>query len=122
MTALSFTKPILLVDDDPQDRRLFTHFFNKLGFKVIATADPEVAMAQIVAGEVGCIVTDQAMQVSGHELLQILQQVRSDIGVIFLSGAESPSQPLPPGIMFFSKSDKDGLAKQVLKCMAAWQR
>jgi DNA-binding NtrC family response regulator len=122
VSALTFTKPILLVDDDPQDRLLFTRFFNKLGLKVIATADPEVAVAQIVAGDVGCIITDQAMQVSGHELLQIVQQVRSDIGVIFLSGAERPYQPLPPGVMFFSKTDKDGLAKQVLKCMAPWQR
>ena len=122
MPAPSFTKPILLIDDDPQDRRLFTHFFAKLGLKVIATGDPEVAMAQIVSGDVGCVITDQAMQISGHELLANVRQVRSDIGVIFISGADRPSQPLPSGVMFFKKNDRAGLAEHVLKCMARWRR
>src|SRR5690348_5082244 len=81
------TKFVLLVDDDPSDRKLFARYLEKLGLKVIATGDPEKAMQQIVAGNVGCIITHQNMQPSGHELVRIAKSVRSDIQLIFLSGS-----------------------------------
>lgn len=117
----SFTKFVLLVDDDPADRKLFARFLWKLGLRVIATGDAEAAMQQIVAGNVGCIITDQCMQLSGHELVRIVKSVRSDIQLIFLSGAGEPSEPLPPEIRFINKSDKKALADAVLECMADWR-
>ena len=114
------TKFVLLVDDDPSDRKLFARYLEKLGLKVIATGDPEKAMQQIVAGNIGCIITDQNMQPSGHELVRIVKSVRSDIQLIFLSGAERPSEPLPPEIQYIHKSDKQVLADAVLKCMEKW--
>ena len=111
------SKFVLLVDDDPADRKLFSRYLEKLGLKVIATGDADRAMAQIVAGNVGCIITDQTMKPSGHELVQIVKSVRSDIQIIFLSGAEKPSQPLPPEIRYIHKSDRQTLAEAVLKCM-----
>ena len=113
-------KFVLLVDDDPSDRKLFTRYLEKLGLKVIATGDPEKAMEQIVAGNVGCIVTDQKMQPSGHELVRIVKSVRSDIQVIFFSGAEKPAEELPPEIQYIHKTDKEALADAVLKCMEKW--
>ena len=110
------------MDDDPADRKLFSHILQKAGLNVIATGDPQVALEQIVAGNVGCIITDQSMKPSGHELVRIVKSVRSDIQMIFLSGAESPSQPLPSEIQFINKQDKERLASEVLKCMARWQR
>jgi CheY-like chemotaxis protein len=110
------------VDDDPADRKLFARFLEKLGLRVIATGDADAAMQQIVAGNVGCVITDQCMQVSGHELVRIVKSVRSDIELIFLSGADEPSEPLPPEIQFIRKSDKKALADAVLKCMTPWRR
>jgi CheY-like chemotaxis protein len=115
------TKFVLLVDDNPADRKLFARYLEKQGVKVMATGDADQAMAQIVAGDVGCIVTDQTMKPSGHELVQIVKTVRSDIGIIFLSGAEEPSQSLPPEIRFIRKSDKQALADAVLHCMERWR-
>lgn len=116
------TKFVLLVDDDPVDRKLFGRYLEKLGLKVIATGDADKAMEQIVAGNVGCIITDQKMQPSGHELVRIVKSVRSDIELIFLSGAEKPSQPLPPEIRYIHKSDTQTLADAVLKCMERWRQ
>jgi DNA-binding NtrC family response regulator len=112
---------VLLVDDDPGDRKLFARYLAKLGLKVIATGDADKAMAQIVEGNVGCIITDQSMKPSGHELLQVVKSVRSDIQIIFLSGAEKPSRPLPPEIRFVRKSDTQELGDAVLACMERWR-
>ena len=117
----AFTKFVLLVDDDPADRRLFSHFLQKLGLEVIATGDADTAMQQIVAGNVGCVITDQTMRPSGHELLKLVKGVRSDIEIVFLSGADYPRQPLPPETKFISKQDRAALAEEVLRCMAPWR-
>jgi CheY-like chemotaxis protein len=100
MPVRSFTKFVLLVDDDPADRKVFARFLERLGLRVIATGDADTAMQQIVAGNVSCIITDQCMQLSGHELVKIVKSIRPDIELIFLSGADEPSEPLPPEIRF----------------------
>jgi len=110
-------KFVLLVDDDPTDRKLFARYLEKLGLKVIATGDADKDMEQIVAGNVGCVITDQKMRPSGHELVRVVKSVRRDIELIFLSGAERPSEPLPPEIRYIRKSDKEMLGDAVLKCM-----
>ena len=114
------TKFVLLVDDDPSDRKLFARYLEKLGLRVIATGDPVKAMEQIVAGNIGCLITDQKMQPSGHELVRMVKSVRSDIQLILLSGADRPSEPLPPEIQYIHKSDRQVLADAVLKCMEKW--
>ena len=118
----TLTKFVLLVDDDSADRKLFKRYLEQLGLKVIATGDADVAMEQIVAGNVGCVITDQKMQPSGHELVRIVKSVRSDIGMIVLSGAEEPSEPLPSEIRYIHKSDKETLADEVLRCMGRWKQ
>jgi CheY-like chemotaxis protein len=112
-----FQKCVLLVDDDPADRKLLSHFLTGRGFSVIATGDPDKALQLIVEGGVGCFITDQVMKTSGHELVRIVKGVRSDIGIIFISGADQPSEPLPPEIKFINKSRRDALADEVLSCM-----
>jgi CheY-like chemotaxis protein len=112
-------KFVLLVDDDPADRKLFARYLEKLGLKVVAAGDADKAVAQIVEGNVGCIITDQSMKPSGHELLQIVKSVRSDIQIIFLSGADEPSQPLPPEIRFIRKSDTQELGEAVFSVHGA---
>ena len=112
-----YSKLVLLVDDDPADLVLFKRLLEKASFRVTATSDADAAMSLIVAGEVGCLVTDQTMPISGQELAGHLRAVRSDIQVIVLSGADSPKHALPPGAIFIRKEDPQDLLKSVTDCM-----
>lgn len=116
-----YCKPVLLVDDNPSDLLLFKRLLEKAGFKVIATTEPDAVMSNIVAGNIGCLITDQLMPISGHELVSLVRGVRSDIGVIFLSGADAPRQPVPPGAIFISKDDNHALLETVTRCMSRFK-
>jgi FixJ family two-component response regulator len=116
-----YTKSVLLVDDDPADRTLFSRDLRRLGFEVIQTGSPEEAMAAIVGGRVGCLITDQVMAVPGKELAAIASGVRKDLCIVFLSGASSRRESLPAGAVFIEKEDRAGLRAAVLKCMMAWR-
>src|ERR1051326_3805117 len=109
-----YTKSVLLVDDNKADLLLFQRLLKKAGLPVIPTHQPEEAIAKIVGGGIGCVLTDQFMPLSGHELVQIAKGVRSDIGVVFISGADTTSQPIPPGAIFLSKSKSTAIVEAVL--------
>lgn len=116
-----YSKSVLLVDDNPADRVLLSRELQRLGFDVIATGSAEEAMSAIVAGGVGCLVTDQIMAVSGQELAAIASGVRSDLCIVFISGAPEPKQPLPAGALFVSKDNRRQLVQAVTDCMKPWQ-
>jgi FixJ family two-component response regulator len=114
----SYRKFVLLVDDDPNDLFLFKRLLEKADFRVMATTQADVAMSCIVSGEVGCLVTDQTMPISGRELVTVLREARSDISVIFLSGADVPKETLPPNAVFITKDDTQRLLDTVANCMS----
>lgn len=116
-----YSKAVLLVDDDPADRALFGRDLSRLGFDVILTGSADEAMAAIVGGNIGCLVTDQVMSVPGQELASLASGVRADLCVVFLSGALRQREPIPPGTVFIQKDDRAGLRNAVLECMKAWQ-
>ena len=116
-----YSKSVLLIDDDPADRKLFARLLRRAGFDVIEALSADAAMATIVAGNIGCIVTDQMMPVSGAELAKAAQDARGDIGIVFISGgARKPD--LPYDAVFISKDDRDGLQSAVEECMVAWRQ
>jgi FixJ family two-component response regulator len=116
-----YSKFVLLVDDSPADLLIFKRLLEKADFRVIATSEPNTAMSMIVAGEVGCLITDQVMPVTGQELVTHVRGVRSDIGVVFLSGAETPREELPPGAIFISKDNKQQLVETVITFMSKFR-
>lgn len=116
-----YSKSVLLVDDDPADRALFGRDLSRLGFDVILTGSADEAMAAIVGGNIGCMVTDQVMSVPGQELASLASGVRADIGVVFLSGAFQPREPIPHGTVFIQKDDRAGLRSAVIECMKPWR-
>jgi FixJ family two-component response regulator len=116
-----YSKSVLLVDDDRADRILFTRHLQRLGFDVLATGSAEDAMAAIVGGNIGCLVTDQSMSVPGHELASLASGVRTDICIVFLSGASEPKEALPEGAVFVHKDNREGLRSAVLECMKPWR-
>jgi len=99
---------------------LFSRELKKFGFNVVATTSPAQAMAAIVGGSIGCLITDQAMPVSGEEVVNIARNARSDVSVVFLSGSP-PKEPLPDGAMFVDKANLEALRTTVVTCMARWQ-
>lgn len=116
-----YSKSVLLVDDDPADRALFGRDLSRHGFDVIQTGSADEAMAAIVGGNIGCLVTDQVMSVPGQELASLASGVRTDLGVVFLSGAFQPREPIPAGAVFIQKDDRAGLRNAVIECMKAWR-
>ena len=116
-----YSKFVLLVDDSPTDLFLFKRLLERAGFAVIATSEPGAAMSRIVSGDIGCLVTDHATQISGQELVSLVRAVRLDIGVIFLSGAEAPRELLPPDTAFINKNDKQRLVEIVTGCMSRFK-
>ncbi len=115
-----YSKSVLLVDDDPADRALFARDLKRLGFDVLQTGSADEAMAAIVAGSVGCLITDQVMSVPGQELASLAAGVRSDLCVVFLSGAAQPREPIPAGAVFVRKDDRAKLKGVVMECMKPW--
>ncbi len=115
-----YSKSVLLVDDDPADRLLFSRDLRRLGFDVIQTGSADEAMAAIVGGRIGCLVTDQVMTVPGQQLATLASGVRKDVGIVFLSGAAAPRMPMPPGACFVQKDNRSALCEAVKKCMEPW--
>jgi FixJ family two-component response regulator len=58
------------------------------------------------------------MPISGRELVTVLREARSDISVIFLSGADVPKETLPPNAVFITKDDTQRLLDTVANCMS----
>ena len=118
----TYSKSVLLVDDSGADRELFTRELTRLGFDVIPTSSPEEAMAAIMRGNVGCLITDQIMSVPGQELASLASGIRKDLPVVLLSGASGPREPVPANVLFIQKDDREGLRAAVLKCMEPWHK
>jgi CheY-like chemotaxis protein len=116
-----YSKSVLLVDDDPADRALFSRDLQRLGYDVVQTGSAEQAMAAIMRGNIGCMVTDQVMSVPGQELASIAAGVRRDLCIVFLSGAPGPREPLPAGAVFVQKDDRAALREAVDACMLQWR-
>ena len=120
MRIVRYSKSVLLVDDDPADRLLFSRDLQRLGFDVIQTGSANEAMAAIVGGKIGCLITDQIMSVPGQELASLASGVRGDLGIIFLSGAPHAREPIPPGATFVQKENRSALCDAVKRCMEPW--
>ena len=118
----TYSKSVLLVDDNGADRELFTRELKRLGFDVIPTGSPEEAMAAVVRGNIGCLVTDQVMAVPGQELASVASGIRKDLCIVLLSGASGPREPVPANALFIEKDDRAGLRAAVLKCMEPWRK
>lgn len=117
----SYSKFVLLVDDDPADRALFSRYLQRLGFNVIQTGTASEAMAAIVGGNIGCLITDQVMSIPGQELASLASGVRKDLCVVFLSGATKAREPIPAGAFFVQKEDREALKDAVVGCMKPWR-
>lgn len=89
---------VLLVDDQPELRRLFRRSLNKAGYTVVEACNGRVAveLAQQLTFDV--VISDVHMpDMSGMELLQTLGELDKDLPVVLTSGSPGPQTPLEVG-------------------------
>lgn len=89
---------VLLVDDQPELRRLFRRSLHKAGYAVVEAWNGRVAveLAQQLMFDV--VISDVHMpDMSGIELLQALRILDADLPVVLTSGSPGPHTPLEVG-------------------------
>lgn len=78
---------ILLVDDEPDIRRLLSRHLGRLGYTIQEAANGEEAVALVKAGSPDVVVTDMTMpHLDGLGLLEQLRSVDPSLPVIVLTG------------------------------------
>jgi len=80
-------KTILLVDDEPENRRSYEEILNDLGYEVIAEADGESALSVVRAGaRIDLVITDYRMPgMSGLEFITQLRRYLLSVPVIMIT-------------------------------------
>jgi two-component system cell cycle sensor histidine kinase/response regulator CckA len=85
----SGTETILLAEDDDQLRKLLGGFLQRLGYRVLAAANSEEALAEAAkhAGTIHLLLTDVVMPgESGRQLARRLEEVRPGLRTLYVSG------------------------------------
>ncbi len=79
---------ILVVDDEPEVRRLICEILLREGFRVDQAEDGEAGWVALHSGIYDLVVTDHNMpKLSGVELIKKIRNAQMDIPAILLSGA-----------------------------------
>ncbi len=80
-------KTVLLVDDEPENRRSYQEILNDLGYEVIAEADGESALSVIrEGGLIDLVITDYRMPgMSGLEFITQLRRQLPSVPVIMIT-------------------------------------
>ena len=85
----TLTRTILLVDDEPDVRRVIERMLGHLGFQVLPAQDGPDALTVLARHQepVDLLVTDLQMPgMDGRELARRFAELRPGAGVLFLSG------------------------------------
>lgn len=77
---------ILVVDDEPNARKVLSAILSDAGYRVIESIDAEKAIKRISRGDVDLVITDVKMPgMNGMQLFDNITKYHSDIPVIFLT-------------------------------------
>jgi CheY-like chemotaxis protein len=90
----TLTRTILLVDDEPEVRRLLERMLGHLGYQVLPARDGLEALTALAQSQepVHLLVTDLHMPgLDGRELARRFAELRPGAGVLFLSGTADTS-------------------------------
>lgn len=83
---MSEQKRILVVDDEPNIRRILQAAFEKVGIKSTVAEDGHAALAQLAQSEFDCVLTDVTMPgMSGYELLNHIKARNADLPVVIMT-------------------------------------
>jgi CheY-like chemotaxis protein len=84
-------KTILVVDDEPENRRIYSEILTDLGYRVIDEPDGASALSDIRQGEkIDLVITDFKMPgMNGLELVATLRNILPSIPVLMLTAYTS---------------------------------
>jgi len=83
--------PVLIVDDDEDNLRLFRRICERQGVEAKFASTGDDALAILDGGPVAVMITDLRMpQMNGIELAQRAKAIRPDIAVVVMTGYLSP--------------------------------
>jgi PAS domain S-box-containing protein len=124
---LAGTETVLLVEDEPEVRRLVEKILDMHGYTVIAAASPAeaIALSRTRRDAIDILVTDVIMPgMNGRELSHVLSGFRPALRVLYMSGytdaAIAHHGILEPGTAFVSKPfTPDVLARKVREVLDA---
>jgi CheY-like chemotaxis protein len=127
VASLEGTETILLVEDEPNVRRVARKFLQKQGYTVLETSHPKQALpiCQAHDGEIDLLITDVIMpDMSGRELAEHLGRVYAGLKVLYISGyaneALNQRGLLGTGIAFLEKPfSSKALARSVREALDA---
>lgn len=115
---------ILLVEDNPDVRVLFSTFLRQAGYRVLEAADGRDALDtfEASAAEIDLVVTDVVMpNVSGPALASALRVRRPDVKVLYVSGCadqlEIDAAPGPRATLLHKPVTRTTLVGQVAALM-----
>jgi two-component system, cell cycle sensor histidine kinase and response regulator CckA len=103
------SKPILVVEDEPQVRSLLKAMLTEAGFKVVVAKDGASALQQLWkrGGDVGLVVSDIDMgRMNGKELAESVRAQYPALPILFVSGLPVPASELEkvaPGTFLLTK-------------------
>ncbi len=79
---------VLVVDDEPEIRRLLRQFLEHAGYRVTEAPNGKQAVAEVDAGGVALVITDLVMpEKEGIETIREMRSRHPDVKIIAMSGA-----------------------------------
>jgi FixJ family two-component response regulator len=110
MITLNSRGPVYLVDDEPALLKALSRLLKAEGFMVKAFGSALDFLGSSVASGPGCVVVDEAMPgMTGSELQHSLQNLRSSLAVVFLTG----NGDIPMSVRAIKRGAVDFLTKPV---------
>ncbi|MCB1957975.1 MAG: PAS-domain containing protein [Rhodocyclaceae bacterium] len=106
-------KLVLLVEDEPEIRRIVRLQLGELGYPVIEASNG-VEAGEMLANvpDIGLMISDMVMPggIGGAELLALARRQRPELPVLLVTGYAGDTGPLPDAPMLRKPFDKGGLA------------
>jgi two-component system, cell cycle sensor histidine kinase and response regulator CckA len=124
---LTGTETALLVEDEPEVRRLIEKILGMQGYTVMSAASPAeaIALSRGRSGAIDILVTDMILPgMNGRELARVLSTARPSLRVLYMSGYTdaviAQQGILEPGTAFLSKPfTPDALARKIREVLDA---
>jgi CheY-like chemotaxis protein len=121
------SETVLLVEDEPEVRRLVEKLLRMQGYAVLSCAGPAdaIAAARNASTKLDLLLTDVILPgMNGRELARVLSDARPGLKVLYMSGytdaAITQQGILDPGTAFLSKPfAPDALARKVREALDA---